>query len=453
MKNNAYTFQEIDRMKTVIDAFLIILLFFICLSMAVGIMVTENRKHRLLLAIVFIAVVSFTVMAVKHILNVSSLGRTSLGIAIGVIIIPLGIGAKFFFGKKKPKVWKTPGGTASSIYLKMLKEQTLVAVGSESDRNRFRDGLLYTLLYSSPASAQIVFLSSKIESFAQYKKLPHIRAYSTDRKRSFEILNSLNGMVRYRCKSANQLCPIYIIIDDFAEMVNANNNFIYQVNRLARCEEAANIKLWLFSSSFKFNDCLLTPNIHTGTALQGGKWEQTSNRLAYHTDDHWGVYDIVPLSVEDLHERILWWCKQHTRSGYDRLFDIHPDKTLYSYLYRLSPASSDSVRLKVEEMSGLEYESYVAAKLRTMGYKNVSVTPGSGDYGADVIGYDKNGVKTCFQCKKYQGAVGVSAVQEIIAAKAYYGCEKAVVITTAIFTPNARNLAEKAGVKLISNFY
>lgn len=453
MKNNAYTFQEIDRMKTVIDAFLIILLFFICLSMAVGIMVTGNRKHRLLLAIVFIAVVSFTVMAVKHILNVSSLGRTSLGIAIGVIIIPLGIGAKIFFGKKKPKVWKTLGGTASGIYLEMLKEQTLVAVGSVSDRNRFRDGLLYTLLYSSPASVQIVFLSFQRDTFDHYKRLPHIKAYSTDNKKSFEILNSLNGIVASRCKSENQPCPVYIIIDDFAEMATSNNNFIYQVNRLARCEEAANIKLWLFSSSFKFNDCLLTPNIHTGTALHGGKWEQTSNKLAYHADDHWGVYDIMPLSVEDLHERILWWCKQHTRNGYDRLSDIRPDKTFYSYLYRLSPAPSDSVRLKIEEMTGLEYESYVAAKLRTMGYKNVSVTPGSGDYGADVIGYDKNGVKICFQCKKHQGTVGVSAVQEVIAAKAYYGCEKAVVITTATFTPNARNLAEKAGVKLISNFY
>ncbi len=437
-----------------IDTLNIAFHFTLCIGVIAGIILLPKNKFTGWLFIPAVVVVgTFTAMTIDEALSSSPSGNISLYIAIGLIIIPLCVGAKIFFGKKKPKVWKIPEGTASSIYLGMLKEQTLVAVGSVSDRNRFRDGLLCTLLYSSPASAQIVFLSSKRDTFNYYKRLPHIKAYSTDNKKSFEILNSLNGVVESRCKSENQPCPVYIIIDDFAEMATSNSNFIYQVNRLARCEEAANIKLWLFSSSFKFNDCLLTPSIHTGIALQDGKWEQTPNKLAYHTDDHWGVYDIMPLSVEDLHERILWWCKQHTRSGYDRLSDIRPDKTFYSYIYRLSPAPSDSVRLKVEEMSGLEYESYVAAKLRTMGYNNVSVTSGSGDYGADVIGYDKNGVKTCFQCKKYQGTVGVSAVQEVIAAKAYYGCEKAVVITTATFTPNARNLAEKAGVKLISNFY
>lgn len=106
----------------------------------------------------------------------------------------------------------------------------------------------------------------------------------------------------------------------------------------------------------------------------------------------------------------------------------------------------------VDQLTGKEYERYVGEKLCRLGYTLIRYTPDSGDYGADIIMKNPDGEKSCIQCKRYKKSVGVSAVQEIVAAKGYYGCTEAVVATTAAFTPSARELAERNGVRLLEHF-
>lgn len=103
------------------------------------------------------------------------------------------------------------------------------------------------------------------------------------------------------------------------------------------------------------------------------------------------------------------------------------------------------------KLSGEDYEKYVADKLKSKGFTNVSLTPQSGDFGADIIAFDGNR-KFCFQCKYYSGSVGISAVQEVMGAKSYYGCDVAVVVTNSKLTPSAKELANKSGVMLMENF-
>lgn len=104
-------------------------------------------------------------------------------------------------------------------------------------------------------------------------------------------------------------------------------------------------------------------------------------------------------------------------------------------------------------MTGREYELYCAKRLSKEGFRHVVVTKSSGDFGADVIGYDRKGKKVCFQCKKYEKAVGVSAVQEVLASMAYYDADKGAVITTSTFTPAARKLAKSAKIQLIEHYH
>ena len=106
----------------------------------------------------------------------------------------------------------------------------------------------------------------------------------------------------------------------------------------------------------------------------------------------------------------------------------------------------------VDQLTGKEYERYVGEKLCHLGYTLIRYTPDSGDYGADIIMKNPDGEKSCIQCKRYKKSVGVSAVQEIVAAKGYYGCTEAVVATTASFTPSAKELAERNGVRLLEHF-
>lgn len=108
----------------------------------------------------------------------------------------------------------------------------------------------------------------------------------------------------------------------------------------------------------------------------------------------------------------------------------------------ISPGSSAQV------MTPSQYESYVAQAFSQQGYTKVQVIGGTGDFGADVLCEDGDGKKVCIQCKKYAKPVGVAAVQEIIGAKGFYGCQRAMVVTTVGFTPAAQQLAAKNGVEL-----
>ncbi len=103
-------------------------------------------------------------------------------------------------------------------------------------------------------------------------------------------------------------------------------------------------------------------------------------------------------------------------------------------------------------MTGLEYEQYVAGRLRKEKYRHVEVTRGSGDFGADILAVDPWGNSISIQCKYYQGKVGVHAVQEIVAARQYYATERAMVITNSTFTPAAVRLAEQTGVELVEYY-
>ena len=103
---------------------------------------------------------------------------------------------------------------------------------------------------------------------------------------------------------------------------------------------------------------------------------------------------------------------------------------------------------KPKYTNGHEYEQYVAWWLRTHGYAEVKVTQRSGDYGADVLCRDKTGQRVAVQCKMYKGSVGYRAVEEALAGMHYYKCDRAMVVTTGVFTQQARQAARKCGVEL-----
>ena len=101
----------------------------------------------------------------------------------------------------------------------------------------------------------------------------------------------------------------------------------------------------------------------------------------------------------------------------------------------------------VDAMSGYDFEDFLAKLLTTIGY-DVQVTKRSGDQGADLFA-EKFGKKIVIQAKNYSENVGNSAVQQVLAAKTFYSCEQAMVMTNSYFTPSAKDLAQSAGVRLV----
>jgi len=101
----------------------------------------------------------------------------------------------------------------------------------------------------------------------------------------------------------------------------------------------------------------------------------------------------------------------------------------------------------VDIMDGREFEIFIAELYKHMGY-SVKVTPATSDQGADLI-IERFDEKTAIQAKRYNGNVGNSAVQEVVAAKSYYNCDKAMIVTNSFFTNSAEQLARCNNVELI----
>lgn len=102
---------------------------------------------------------------------------------------------------------------------------------------------------------------------------------------------------------------------------------------------------------------------------------------------------------------------------------------------------------KIDAMNGLDFERYCARLLYMFGFKNVKVTPSSGDFGVDIIAID--GATTfAVQCKRYSGNLGAKPIQEVYTGMRHYGANNALVITNSFFSDKAKQLADETGVTL-----
>ncbi len=101
----------------------------------------------------------------------------------------------------------------------------------------------------------------------------------------------------------------------------------------------------------------------------------------------------------------------------------------------------------LDTLSGYEFEVFLSQLYVGMGY-TVESTNLSHDQGADLV-LTKFGEKTVVQAKRYSNSVGNKAIQEIVAAKAYYGAQIGIVVTTSTFTSSAIELAEANNIQLI----
>ena len=115
--------------------------------------------------------------------------------------------------------------------------------------------------------------------------------------------------------------------------------------------------------------------------------------------------------------------------------------------YRLTSETVQDALNEIDCMGGHEFEHYVASLLSDLGYSKITVTPGSGDQGVDVIATLDN-IKYAFQCKNYSRPLGNKPIQEVVTGKIIWECDEAVVITNNYFTKGAIAAAQATNVEL-----
>lgn len=103
---------------------------------------------------------------------------------------------------------------------------------------------------------------------------------------------------------------------------------------------------------------------------------------------------------------------------------------------------------KFASLTGSEFEKLIYRLFTAMGY-SVEWVGKSGDQGGDLIA-NREGERLLIQTKCYRDwSTGNEAVQQVVAAMKYYNCNKAIVITTSYFTPEAIALAKANNTELI----
>lgn len=101
-------------------------------------------------------------------------------------------------------------------------------------------------------------------------------------------------------------------------------------------------------------------------------------------------------------------------------------------------------------MTPAEYESQIAAHFDALGYRTRQ-TAMSGDYGVDVFA-ENSDQRLAIQVKKYGTArrVNRQMVMELHGAKDYFDCDRAVIATDGELLPDAREVAEKLGIQVLT---
>jgi restriction system protein len=98
----------------------------------------------------------------------------------------------------------------------------------------------------------------------------------------------------------------------------------------------------------------------------------------------------------------------------------------------------------VDDMTGWEFERWLERFFEQLDFE-VERTPYRGDFGADFVLKWKR-TRIAVQAKRTSQLVGLRAVQEVVAAKAYYNCDQAMVVTNSYYTDQAMILSRANNV-------
>lgn len=104
---------------------------------------------------------------------------------------------------------------------------------------------------------------------------------------------------------------------------------------------------------------------------------------------------------------------------------------------------------QIDQLNPYNFEEWVVRLMHILGY-NAKVVKKSEDCGLDVIA-ENDCKRIGVQVKKFNQAVGIKAIQEVISGITNYNCSEGWVITSAnSFTAAAINLASKNNIKLFA---
>jgi superfamily II DNA or RNA helicase len=110
--------------------------------------------------------------------------------------------------------------------------------------------------------------------------------------------------------------------------------------------------------------------------------------------------------------------------------------------------SADLRIQELDELTGSDFENVIRRLVEKQGFEDVTSTPGSRDYGADLLA-QRDGERYAIQVKRSVSPIGVAAIQQVLGGMAYWDAAKGLVVTNSLYTESAQELASRAEVDLV----
>jgi len=156
---------------------------------------------------------------------------------------------------------------------------------------------------------------------------------------------------------------------------------------------------------------------------------------------------LAKIGTAEGHKNVLEWKKYafYIPEEYKRLSTF----LAQSFKEQHKRKKTENLRaVDCSNMTGVEFEAHVSRILSQRGFTDIRFTPATNDQGADLLA-KKDGRTIVVQTKRYSCPVGNSAVQEAISALKFYSGDEGWVVTNSTFTYSAKQLAQRAGIRLI----
>ncbi|PEQ96606.1 hypothetical protein CN481_00230 [Bacillus sp. AFS006103] len=274
-------------------------------------------------------------------------------------------------------------------------------------------------------------------------------------------------MPKYKCLKHNQVMEEMVVNNKiqpyclecrkeslFDEELNIylenEERFVKEDNRILRSEYTNNI-VESFGFSFKILLYLLVPLFWSGVILNNYV-SSTTLILIY-------IGFVVSLSGVLIIRAVLSFPKHSTPyskptlESIERKIDfekVRHTEEVKSFIVRLQREYLiRSTRIEeIDQMSGFEFEDYIAELLQKGGFNSVKVTKKTGDGGVDILANNLQGERTAIQCKRVNSKVGFGAIQEIFMGKKKNRCKKGMVITNSYFTKPAYDAVKGENIEL-----
>lgn len=121
-------------------------------------------------------------------------------------------------------------------------------------------------------------------------------------------------------------------------------------------------------------------------------------------------------------------------------------EVLTSFGYLNESAPSIDLEVKLQSMTGPDFEEFVATVFRRKGYA-VEMTPGSGDHGIDLF-LRKGSEFVAVQCKRWEAPVGEPVVRDFFGSMMNARAPLGFIITTSFFTTQAFDFSQGKPIRL-----